>query len=128
MKELPSILPLIGEVFKSLLIYNPLLRFLSYSWVIRPRPIIPFNHQVEIFDRCVLRRPVRLFIGDEIGLGKTVEAIRLLKHLMSVGGLKRALIIVPPTLLEQWKEPHVGDLWAFGIEPVVIDRREARFS
>lgn len=48
-------------------------------------------------------RPIRIFIGDEIGLGKTVESISLLRHLEKAGELKRVLIIVPRILAGQWK-------------------------
>jgi len=112
---------ILAEILKTYVKYNPF-----FNVFLNSKPEAEqyrnYGHQMYLIARLIFQRPIRVLIADEIGLGKTVEAIRLLKHLMSVGGLKRALIIVPPTLLEQWKEPHVGDLWAFGIEPVVIDR------
>jgi len=78
-----------------------------------------YIHQIHLLARVTLQYPVRILIADEIGLGKTVEAIRILKHLESVHEIRRTLIIVPPTLLDQWISK---DLKNFGIRPFVIDR------
>lgn len=109
--------PLIGEAFRSLAAYNPFLRFLSYSWATRPTPIKPFLHQIEILDRCMLRRPVRIFVGDEIGLGKTITTIVLAKYLWDVGEIKRILILVPRILVDQWKD----ELRWWGIDVETIE-------
>ncbi len=116
---LSSLIPLIGEVFKSLASFNPLLRFLSYSWVTRPIPIKPFLHQIEVLDRCMLRRPIRIFIGDEIGLGKTITAIVLAKYLWDVREARRILILAPRILIDQWKDELAW--WDVEIKPIERD-------
>jgi superfamily II DNA or RNA helicase len=127
---LSSLLPLIEEIFRSLSTYNPLLRFLSYSWITRPRPIRPFLHQVEVLDRCMLRKPVRIFIGDEIGLGKTITAIILGRYLWELGEAKRVLVLTPRILIDQWRD-ELG-WWGIDVERVerdtIKDLAEAGFQ
>lgn len=80
--------------------------------------VYPFTHQVELLFRLFSRKPLKVLIGDEIGLGKTIEAIMLLKCLQEVGEVKKALILVPRILLNQWE----GELRRFGIESYRIER------
>jgi superfamily II DNA or RNA helicase len=78
-----------------------------------------YLHQVHLLSRLAFQRPIRVLVADEIGLGKTVEAIRIIKHLMKVDGIKRILIITPPILVDQWIQK---DLKNFGIKPILIDK------
>jgi len=94
-----------------------------YFFVLNARadpPAHPYAHQTELLFRAAFRRPVRLLIGDEIGLGKTVEAILMVKMLERRDGVKRVLILVPRILVEQWK----SELKRFGIRPVPLERRD----
>lgn len=45
-------------------------------------------------------------LADEVGLGKTVEAGTILKEMLQRGLVSTALILVPPTLEDQW----IGEL------------------
>jgi superfamily II DNA or RNA helicase len=47
--------------------------------------------------------PVRLLIGDDVGIGKTVEAALVVKELIARGEADRVCILCPPHLAEQWK-------------------------
>jgi len=94
---------IIGYIFNTLMNYNPAIRFYHYSEA-RPSPVEPFLHQVEVLSRCMLRDPVRILIGDEIGLGKTITAIVLGKYLQDIGRVKKTLVIVPRILVAQWVE------------------------
>jgi len=78
----------------------------------------PYTHQVELLYTLFSRKPLKALIGDEIGLGKTIEAIMLLKYLQEVGEVKKALILVPRVLVNQWE----SELRRFGIEPLRIER------
>ncbi|MBU1086180.1 MAG: DEAD/DEAH box helicase [Candidatus Omnitrophica bacterium] len=60
---------------------------------------------------------VRLLIADDVGVGKTVEALLILRELIDRGEIKRFAIIVLPHLCEQWQE-ELRD--KFGIEAVII--------
>jgi len=94
---------IIGYIFDTLMNYNPAIRFFHYSEA-RPSPVEPFLHQVEVLSRCMLRDPVRILIGDEIGLGKTITAIVLGKYLQDVERVKKTLVLVPRILVTQWVE------------------------
>src|SRR6202035_2966569 len=52
----------------------------------------------------VLRRfRGRALLCDEVGLGKTVEAGMILSELLMRGLARSVLVIVPPSLIEQWQ-------------------------
>jgi len=46
----------------------------------------------------------RALLADEVGLGKTIEALIVLKEYMQRGMVKSALILTPTPLVSQWKE------------------------
>ena len=50
-----------------------------------------------------LRLPVvRLLVGDDVGLGKTVEAGLVLREFLDRGEIDRATVLCPPHLVDQW--------------------------
>ena len=51
--------------------------------------------------RFVIRRKGRALIGDEMGCGKTVQAIAVMEHYKHHWP---ALVLLPPTLISQWRE------------------------
>lgn len=65
----------------------------------------PQLHQVSVALRALEKSQPRLILADEVGLGKTIEAGLILKELRArMGGdLERVLIIVPASLVTQWK-------------------------
>jgi len=81
-------------------------------------PVLPFAHQTELVLRLAFRKPVRILVGDEIGLGKTIEAILAVKLLEKRDGVRRVLLLVPRILVEQWR----SELKRFGIHAKVIER------
>lgn len=44
-----------------------------------------------------------LLLGDEMGLGKSVQALAALRILLHRREIERALVVVPASLVEQWK-------------------------
>lgn len=64
----------------------------------------PWPHQGRVADAIVRRFPERFMLCDEVGLGKTVEAGLALRQLTLSGAVKRALILVPKSVLVQWQE------------------------
>ena len=46
--------------------------------------------------------PVRLLIGDDVGVGKTIEAGLILRELLDRGELRRFTVLCPPALVDQW--------------------------
>ena len=63
------------------------------------------------------QNPLRLIIADDVGVGKTIEALLILKELLERGEIKRFAVIALPHLCEQW-QAELKD--KFGIEAVVI--------
>jgi superfamily II DNA or RNA helicase len=61
--------------------------------------------------------PVRLLIADDVGVGKTIEALLILKEMLERREIKRFAVIVLPHLCEQW-QAELKD--KFGIEAVII--------
>jgi superfamily II DNA or RNA helicase len=52
-----------------------------------------------------LRLPtVRLLIGDDVGIGKTIEAGLIIRELMDRGEIARVAVLCPPHLVEQWQQ------------------------
>jgi len=96
--------------------YNPFFTLYYNPFLSQPSPEIPrkqyFNyvHQVALLLDVLPRRRVRVLIGDEVGLGKTVEAIRIAKYLATVGEARKILIIAPRQLIRQWLHHEIRDL------------------
>ncbi|MBN8215726.1 MAG: DEAD/DEAH box helicase family protein [Spirochaetes bacterium] len=59
----------------------------------------------------------RLLIADDVGIGKTIEALLILKELLERREIKRFAIITPPHLCEQWQQELSEK---FGIDAVII--------
>ncbi|MBP7866034.1 MAG: DNA/RNA helicase, superfamily II, SNF2 family protein [Acidobacteria bacterium] len=60
----------------------------------------------------------RLLIADEVGLGKTIEAVYIWLELQVRDGARRLLVVCPSMLREKWQ----GDLRVrFGIEADIVD-------
>jgi ATP-dependent helicase HepA len=59
-------------------------------------------HQLYIAHEVANRYAPRVLLADEVGLGKTIEAGMILHYQLLTERAKRALIVVPETLLHQW--------------------------
>ncbi|MDQ6725428.1 MAG: DEAD/DEAH box helicase [Actinomycetota bacterium] len=64
----------------------------------------PFAHQLQTAARVLRGMQGRAILADEVGLGKTIEAVLVLSELRLRGLAGRALILVPAGLVEQWQE------------------------
>ena len=85
--------------------YHPL--FSPYLKTSTENPPKHYLHQCETIARLALRKPIRVLIGDEIGLGKTITALAIAKYLENTGRAKRILIVVPRVLVLQWHKELV---------------------
>lgn len=47
---------------------------------------------------------VRLLVADDVGIGKTIEALLIARELIDRGEIERLTVICPPHLCEQWQE------------------------
>ncbi|MBI4516864.1 MAG: DEAD/DEAH box helicase [Deltaproteobacteria bacterium] len=61
--------------------------------------------------------PVRLLIADDVGVGKTIEALLIARELLDRGEIKRVCVLCPPYLCEQW-QTELQD--KFSLESVLI--------
>ncbi len=89
-------------------------------------------HQVVLTHRVATASPRRFLIADEVGLGKTIETALLLRELASRGELRRALIVVPAGLVNNWhrelNEVFHLNFEVFGSEGDVTDRKSNAFA
>ncbi|GGM31672.1 helicase [Paraliobacillus quinghaiensis] len=60
------------------------------------------THQLECAEQVLDDMNGRAILADEVGLGKTIEAGLILKEYMLRGLVKKALILVPASLVNQW--------------------------
>lgn len=89
-------------------------------------------HQVVLTHRIATASPRRYLIADEVGLGKTIETALLLRELASRGEMKRALMVVPAGLVNNWhhelNEVFNLNFEVFGSEGDVFDRKSNAFE
>ena len=50
----------------------------------------------------------RVLIADEVGLGKTVEALLIARKLFDRGEIRQITVICPPHLCEKWRADMIG--------------------
>ncbi len=66
--------------------------------------LTPLKHQLEAAETVIERMNGKAILADEVGLGKTIEAGLVLKEYLIRGLVKRALILAPASLINQWVE------------------------
>ncbi len=70
--------------------------------------------------RMALGMPrVNLFIADDVGLGKTIEAGLIVRELLMRQKVRRVVICVPPSVVRQWQAEMEE---RFGLTFVIYDR------
>lgn len=62
----------------------------------RPYQLVPLLMALKL-------NPVRLLIADDVGIGKTIEALLIARELIDRGEIKRFSILCPPHLADQWQ-------------------------
>lgn len=68
--------------------------------------IEPRSYQLVPLLMALKLDPVRLLIADDVGIGKTIEALLIARELFDRGEVQRFTVLCPPHLVEQW----VGEL------------------
>jgi hypothetical protein len=62
-----------------------------------------WSHQRSVVEETSNAWPAGQMLCDEVGMGKTIEAIGVLRRLLAGRGVKRALLLAPAGLLKQWQ-------------------------
>ena len=76
-------------------------------------------YQLEPLRKALLLPRVNLFIADDVGLGKTIEAGLILRELLMRQRVRRVVVMAPPSVVVQWREELLA---RFGLSFVVYDR------
>jgi superfamily II DNA or RNA helicase len=112
----------IGDISSARLLYNATrLSFRSGAGPFRSLAKLSFRprsyQMVPLIMALRQEKPIRLFIADDVGVGKTIEALAILKELLERREISRFAIVVLPHLCEQW-QMELKD--KFGIDAVII--------
>ncbi|MGA2585468.1 MAG: helicase-related protein [Candidatus Aminicenantales bacterium] len=67
-------------------------------------PIDLWPHQRVVIEEASAAWPDGRMLCDEVGMGKTIEAIMILRRLMAGRGVARALLLLPAGLTAQWQD------------------------
>ena len=76
-------------------------------------------YQLEPLRKALLMPRIALFIADDVGLGKTIEAGLILREMLMRQRVKRVVISCPPSVVRQWQEEMES---RFGLTFIVFDR------
>ena len=61
-----------------------------------------YPHQIDAVVKAVKGHQTRVMLADEVGLGKTIEALTILKYYIQKNTIFRCIIVVPESLEYQW--------------------------
>jgi SNF2 family DNA or RNA helicase len=76
-------------------------------------------YQIEPLRKALLLPRVNLFIADDVGLGKTIEAGLIARELLLRKKVRDIVVVCPPSVLPQWKD-ELEHRFGLGFE--VLDR------
>lgn len=77
----------------------------------------PRSYQMVPLIMALRQETVRLLIADDVGVGKTIEALLIAKELLDRREIQRFAIVCLPHLCDQWQEELKSK---FGLEAVII--------
>lgn len=77
----------------------------------------PRAYQIVPLIMALKQSVTRLLIADDVGIGKTIEALLILRELLERGTIKTFAVLCPPHLCEQWQNELLDKL---DIEAVMI--------
>jgi superfamily II DNA or RNA helicase len=80
--------------------------------------VVPYNYQMVPLVLALEKPTARMLIGDDVGLGKTIEAGLIISELIQRGKVKRVVFLTPANLKQQWKEALD---YFFHIKATIID-------
>lgn len=77
----------------------------------------PRAYQMVPLIMALRHEPARLLVADDVGIGKTIEALLIIRELLERRVIKRFAVLCLPHLCDQWQEEIRNKI---GIEAVVI--------
>ena len=77
----------------------------------------PRAYQMVPLIMALKQETIRLLIADDVGIGKTIEALLIVKELLERREIKRFAVVCLPHLCEQWQEELKSK---FDIDAVII--------
>ncbi|MFO0762566.1 MAG: DISARM system SNF2-like helicase DrmD [Byssovorax sp.] len=81
--------------------------------------IVPKSYQLEPLRKALALPRVNLFIADDVGLGKTIEAGLVLQELLLRQRVHRVVVAAPASVVLQWRDELSQ---RFGLNFVVLDK------
>ncbi len=94
--------------------------------------IAPKAYQLEPLRKALLLPRVNLFVADDVGLGKTIEAGLIVRELLLRQKVRRIVVLSPPSVVLQWRDEldqRFGLLFrVMDREYVARQRRERGYS
>ncbi len=88
----------------------------------------PLPHQIALVHRIIKSGQTNWLIGDDVGLGKTIEVGMLLAGLERKQNVRRILLVVPSGLTRQWKDEMLFKFdrrfLIYGVDFRIADYRE----
>lgn len=76
-------------------------------------------YQLEPLRKALLLPRVNLFIADDVGLGKTIEAGLIAEELLLRRRVRDVVVVCPPSMVPQWRDEMES---RFGLTFQVLDR------
>jgi SNF2 family DNA or RNA helicase len=76
-------------------------------------------YQLEPLRKALLLPRVNLFIADDVGLGKTIEAGLIASELLLRRRVREVVVTCPPSMIQQWKDEMEA---RFGLTFEILDR------
>ncbi|HEU4711941.1 MAG TPA: DISARM system SNF2-like helicase DrmD [Pyrinomonadaceae bacterium] len=76
-------------------------------------------YQLEPLRKALLLPRVNLFIADDVGLGKTIEAGLIASELLLRRRVREVVVACPPSMIQQWKDEMEA---RFGLTFEILDR------
>ncbi len=82
-------------------------------------------YRLEPLRKALLMTRVGLFIADDVGLCKTIEAGLILREMLLRQRIRRVLISCPPSVMRQWQEEMAQRFGLAFTWPVLLSRKAA---
>lgn len=77
----------------------------------------PKSYQIVPLIMSLRQDIIRLLIADDVGVGKTIEAMMIVRELLDRGEIKRFAVVCLPHLCEQWQQ-EIKD--KFSLDAVIV--------